>query len=299
MELRQLSDLPPIKELAVIINVGTKYVSTLALVSTIRYAAVPVLVIDCEFKDCSLEWFRSLLRRYDFHLLSAPLRTHGETLDRIFAEVNVERVLLVDSDVEVLTPEMIQSMRSMLATDDRMFGSGFLHPAGWLTTHYGTDFPLATGIGYYQQRPWMPFALLRVSPVRLALAKGRSFTHRIVLNEFPSSRLLSRLLWRRFRIGIFRKLRFSFLDPFRKPYNGVRPAYLFYDTGADIFECLTEHLGLQFGSVSPGLVPWSVKHLVGATRAVLNPTTRDSNSSIDEHPIIRERLLTEYGIEIP
>ena len=60
MFINNLSDLPRSRERAVIINVGTKIVSPLALLSTLRYAGMPVLLIDCESKDGSLDHFIKL-----------------------------------------------------------------------------------------------------------------------------------------------------------------------------------------------------------------------------------------------
>ena len=215
----------------------------------------------------------------------------GETLDRIFHAAAAERVLLVDSDVELIAGEMVENIRAMLEQNERMYGSGSLHRAEWFKFLYPTDLPIASGIAYFMERPWMPFTLLRVHQVRLALAKGRSFNYRLVRNEFPSIPPLSRLLWKRFRFQFFRRRRLSLLDPFRGTCAGVKPAYFWYDTGAEVHEYLTRDLELQFGSVDPGLVPWSVTHLDGITRKVLN--------GIDVTTVeaaVKERLRKEYGV---
>src|SRR2546430_2305815 len=52
-----LSDLPSVPELAVIINVQTKHVSTLALLSTLRHLELPTVVIDCESQDGTFDCF--------------------------------------------------------------------------------------------------------------------------------------------------------------------------------------------------------------------------------------------------
>src|SRR5436309_816570 len=168
-----------------------------------------------------------------FNLMPAKLRQHGQTLDWIFTQIPSQQVLLVDSDVELLNNAMISRMRSMLNDSQEAYGSGYLHPAHWLEYHYWSDLPLARGIGYYMARPWIPFALLRVGPVRAAFAHGRSFVHRLVMNDIPASPLLSRLLWRRFSLEFFRTHRLSYLDSFRGSYNSERPSYVSYDTGAD------------------------------------------------------------------
>src|ERR1043165_7103692 len=190
----QFSDLPHSREVAVIINVSTKTVTTLALLSTLRYARIPVVLIDCESWDGSFEWFRELMATHDFCLIQAKLKQHGETLDWIFQGVSAERILLVDSDVELLNSEMLSTMRAMLDSDPRLYGSGHVHKARWLDRHYCTDLVLAPGIGYYMERPWIPFALVRTKPIRLALSHGHSFMHGLVLNDVPQLPLVSRLL---------------------------------------------------------------------------------------------------------
>ena len=291
MFIARFSDLPPVKELAIIINVETRLFSTLALLSTLRHCRIPTLLIECHSKDGSVDWFRKLMEHYDFHLTLAPLSPHGELLDRIVREIPAERLLLVDSDVELMADEMIVSLRAMLNADPKLYGSGFLHQASWFVNHYATELPLADGIGYFMERPWIPFTLLRTEPVRHALSLGGSFKHRIQSNEFSRLPLLSRLLWKRFQIRFFREHRLPFLDPFRELRDGVKPAYLFYDTGADIHECLTRKLQLGFGTVDASTVPWSVRHFAGVTRSVL-----DGRTVVDTQDVASARLAEVYGL---
>ena len=71
---------------AIIINCSTKEQTTLALVSALRHARLPVTVIDCESTDGSLAFFRRLRDRLPFDLAEMPLRRHGDSLDRLFRE---------------------------------------------------------------------------------------------------------------------------------------------------------------------------------------------------------------------
>src|SRR5215472_5401835 len=98
MRLESIRDLKAADAQAVIINAGTKHAATLALLSALRYAGMPVLLIDCESKDGSLEHFSRLMETHEFDLLSAPLKSHGGTLDWLFDVVPAEKVLLIDSD---------------------------------------------------------------------------------------------------------------------------------------------------------------------------------------------------------
>ena len=84
MLISDLTELAACPEVAVIINVDTKYVSTLALLSTLRYARMPVVMIDCESRDGSFAWFERLMADQEFYLMSARLRQHGETITRTF-----------------------------------------------------------------------------------------------------------------------------------------------------------------------------------------------------------------------
>lgn len=300
MVLNDLTELPSLPELAIVINVGTKYVTTLALLSALRYTQMPVVVIDCASRDGSYDWFAELQLQHDFYLMQWPLRQHGETLDRIFRTARAERVLLVDSDVEVLNMEMISRMRSMLEASPKVYGSGYLHPAHWLEYHYWTDLPLAPGIGYYMERPWIPFTLLRVEPIRIAFGHGRSFMHRLVLNDFPSLPFVSRVLWSRFRFSYFRQHRLDWLDVVRRRYNGEKPCYLSFDTGAEIHEFLKDKEKLRFESVSEDFVPWSVTHFSGITRGSLHSgSTADAFKIEAAHPVVAQRLRDEYGVTVP
>ncbi len=299
MIISNIADLQPAKEAAIIINAETKYVTTLALLSALRHVRVPTLVIDCDSRDGSFTWFENLMKHYDFELMSASLRPHGETLDWILRGIPADRVLLVDSDVEVLNETMLTQMRAMLETNGELYGSGFLQPGHWLRRHYFTGLDLESGIGYYAERPWIPFALLNVRSVRHALSQGATFMHELVLNDFAKSRFLSRLMWHRFRLDLFRRHRLRFLDPLRGRFNGQRPSYISFDTGARLHQSLFETQHLKFGDVGADIVPWSVTHFSGVTRRMTNPKASDDASNSDAvHRIVVERLRTQYHMTI-
>jgi hypothetical protein len=298
--ITDFAHLPQSSETAVIINAGTRYVSTLALLSTLRYAGIPVLVIDCESRDGSFEWFKRLMADHEFHLMPAKLRQHGETLDWIFRHVPADRVLLVDSDAEMLNDSMLSKMRTTIDSSPRNYGAGYLHPPQWLERHYFSNLPIAPGIGYYMERMWIPFTLLRVDAVRKALDLGSSFMHGLVLNDFPQSPLLSKLLWRRFRFETFRQHRLTWLDAFRRSYDAAKPSYVSYDTGAELHQFLTKILDYTYGAcISADAVPWSVTHFSGITRSILSRTPTDDAYKLPAaHPIVIERLQNLYEVKI-
>lgn len=147
---------------AIIINVNTKLVSTLALLSTLRYAGMPVTLIDCQSTDGSLEHFKEMQKHHDFDIRHMELREHGKTLDIIFKSIDADKVLLVDSDVEILSDEIFSFMREQLE-DGRVFGAGFKNGPEW------------QGKTLYCERAWIPLVMLKTEPVRRALANGISF----------------------------------------------------------------------------------------------------------------------------
>jgi glycosyltransferase involved in cell wall biosynthesis len=289
MHLQHINELKATDEQAVIINVSTKLVTTLALMSALKYANMPILVIDCESTDGSMQHFAELMQRYQFDLLSAPLQNHGYTLDWLFLNIPARKVLLIDSDLEITKPGIIELMRA-LAAHRRAFGSGVVHSGSWMTTH---NMPHA----YYEERMWIPLTLLNVELVRAALQHGQSFLPRGVFNDFPPSTFLSRLLVKRFRIPVVRNLKLSWLDTFKRDFHGIKPSFVQYDTGALLYHYLKtqqyEFMGLPF---------WVgqryTTHFHGLTRLLLNK--RDTNGvkldSIVEQ--VARRLRDEYGMSV-
>jgi hypothetical protein len=75
---------------------------------------MPVLVIDCESKDGSFEHFKAMMQSHSFDLLSAPLKPHGLTLDWLFASIQADNVLLIDSDAEILNGAILEIMEDAM-----------------------------------------------------------------------------------------------------------------------------------------------------------------------------------------
>jgi len=185
----QLKALPPVRERAIIINCSTKLVTTLALMSALRYAGMPILLIDCESTDGSQDWFRGLAEQHEFDLAFAPLRPHGETLDVIFAASLDESVLLIDSDLEILQDNLLPKLRvEMSATD--CYGAGFLHRTEVMLKSGHT----LTNPGRYMERMWIPLCFLKTAAIRDALKAGATFMHSRDYLEFPWNKSVSKLL---------------------------------------------------------------------------------------------------------
>jgi hypothetical protein len=221
-------------------------------------------------------------------MLSAPLRQHGETLDWLFQNINCDNLLLIDSDLEILNGDIVRWM-ARLIEQNHVFGAGFTHGPCWLH-----DNP---GVGYYQERMWIPITLLKTACVRQALEAGHSFSAMVRNNDFFPSRLVSNRLAKRFNNPRTRSLRLSWLDAFKTSYYGQKPCYLFYDTGASVFQHLKYQMGLHFAGFPAEVQMGDVTHFHGVTRAVLNPDDPIATSMAEISGTIRERLRSEYGFD--
>lgn len=278
------------------INVGTKWVSTLALLSALRYLDMPVLLIDCESDDGSLEHFRALQSTYDFDLCQLPLRPHGTTLDHVFDTLRADQIWLLDSDAEIVSRTYVDVMATSLA-DERVFGAGFVHAFQWLAYHQFGLYGERTSL--YHERMWIPFTALKTSEIAAARRAGRSFLDHEVFNDFPPNLYLSKLLHNRLRRQSTANLRLRFLDPFRRPYNNVKPSHLYYDTGASVYEYLKTTQGKLFAGIDARLAGPHVVHQHGVTRAKLTGDLRNATgpAAIEAH--IFGRLRDVYGLDVP
>jgi len=264
MLLKNISDLNTEKETAVIINCNTKLVTTLALLSTLRYAGMPVLLIDCDSSDGSLDFFLSLMERYKFDILKAPLRAHGVTLDWIFKQIKSEKVLLVDSDLEIKTSDIITFFRDYIDTPS-VFGCGFLNGPGWLNDPIFGELEGAL----FHERPWMPLTFLKVPLVQEALNHGKSFAA------------------------------FRFDNKSGLTFYGSKPEVVYYDTGAQIFEYLRYGKCMYFASLPEPAHPRFVTHFFGITRNVRNPQDTHGGGGLSKiRDIVRKRLMEVYGEEV-
>ncbi len=289
MHLRDLSELRPSREQAVIINVSTRLPTTLALLSALRHASMPVLLVDCESKDDSLAWFSSLMATRSFDLLSAPLKPHGRTLDWLFAHVPCEKLLLVDSDVELLGPDILAFMRQFI-DDHRTFGAGFVDEPGFLVNEAGF-----LHNAYYHERPWIPLALLKVSMVREALAHGCSFVDKVVFNDVAGGLLTKVARRARRSLPSLTQPLLRVPDALRVAYNGLRPELVYYDTGAEVYEHLKfrrEHL---FVGLPAHFAPRYVTHFSGVSRHVV----QGGGTPLDRIAgVVSERLRAGYGVDV-
>jgi hypothetical protein len=293
MIVDSLKEIPILKKVAVIVNVGTKYVTSLALLSWLKHSNLPVVVIDCESKDGSYEYFTELNKTHTFYLTKLPLKKHGYTIDHIFNELKADYIYLVDSDTEVVNADIFTFIDSYIERDN-VFGVGYIHEGGWLEQE-----SLLRGLkfGYFHERMWIPFTCLNVEKVRMALSKGYSFINVNKLNDFYPSQLLSKLLIARQLIPGMKHTRLSLLNIFKKSINGQKPSYIVYDTGALIYHYLKYDKGYDFVGIPAKYHGDSVLHYHGVTRKMLDPS--DSNAhSLTDYEHILGKLRTNYAVEV-
>ena len=253
-----LGDLPAQRQCAVIINCATRMTTTLALASLRAATDMPILLIDCASKDGSREHFSGLASRHglDFFWLDWPLRKHGHALDALLAGIPAEEVLLVDSDVDIRSGEVIARMQAALAADAQAYAAGFRHGPQWLGAEHG----LPDAVGHYAERMWIPLVLLRVAAVRQALAAGASFIQHRDFVEFPRHPRLSRALALRFWLPGLRVI-----APRRRPHDPRSPAFIEFDTGGHLHAELVAR-GHRLIGLADSL--WQqVDHFHGVSRA--------------------------------
>lgn len=263
---------------AIIINHNTKLVTSLALLSALRYAGCPVTLIDCDSTDGSLEYFRSLQQKHSFELITAPFRPHGKTLDRIFRDTEEDALLLIDSDLELLNDGLMNFLNEEIKKEN-VYGAGFFLNGGIIKpSDVGGDKWL--GILYYP-KPFTPIVAYKTAPIKQALQAGISFTHQDINNEF-------RLLPKRF----YYRAKRIFKTGFRKKVCGHRPPRINYDTGARIHEYLTKKR-YAFSSLPYATQGRYFTHFQGMTRIIIDPDSNLVSDLVKNGKNTIEKMVSE------
>ncbi len=309
---------------AVIINVGTDLAAALAAASAVRIGRLPTVVINCDPTAESREVWAKLSpllpdgrKHTSFNVIEAPLRPHGETLDQVFAHTIDDRLVFLDSDAEIRRPTVNRRMLSDLAHPN-VFASGFRHGPYKLFPPSGHR----ESQGWLMERPWMALSAFNVGFIRKALGSGVSFAAKTVSNEFtflpPVQKLLSMRLDDAFVSpsplarslfgdnGPLRRWRNADLGALKWARGAIgseRPAYLVYDTGAQIFEwCRGENLAFVGPPIS--LYTWDQKvetrqfaHYHGMTRARLEPSLPGTTGEQTIADKLAKRLRDFHGID--
>ena len=300
MIYKQISDIPYNSERAVIINVGTRFVTTLSLLSTLKRTEISVLVVDCPFNNRrdDFDYFVKMSELYKFDLIQLPLRNHGDTLDFLFLNLNTDFILLIDSDLELLDNKIVDLMCKFVKHES-VFGAGFRH--GGFRIKKGVDYEEIRD-GYYEERMWIPFTLLNTSKVKEALKEGFSFNIRTYYNIIPSKQKLSRkLLYSKKirKIPFLRDSEYSIFNGLKKEYHGEKPLIVLYDTGSDIYMYLRYQKNYYYAGIDAEttLEDDYVKHYNGITRKLMYDDPYNTGSMDKEYENIVIRLKEEYSFE--
>jgi hypothetical protein len=261
-----LDHLAKVETRAVVINVDTDVAAAVALGSIQKLTSLPALLVNCDPTDLSRAIFETLRLRWGFDVVEQPVRTHGATLDWLFQNPQADKVLLLDSDAELLDAGWVAQMPRYLDRR-KIFGAGFIKPA------------TVTPLIYVPERPYTPCMMLRTHDIQQALAAGTSFQDRVVYNDFRFSRRISKLLaarlddpwvyvpadsWvSRLPEPARRRVKNStlpFLTWARRPFDGRRPSYVVYDTAAQVYEWCRDTLGYFFAGFPQGCLKGEVAH---------------------------------------
>ena len=124
----------------------------------------------------------------------------------------------------------------------------------------------------------MPFVMFRTEPVKQALERGISFIDRFIFNDLSFSHRLSFILWQRFKLGLFRNSRLSFLDPVRSVYDHQTPCYVFSDTGA------WKQTALRVALFSEPTTEYPMTLLQNHSDALITATEETARHPISENP---------------
>ena len=104
----------------------------------------------------SRSYFDALAGDLGFEVVEQAIRPHGQALDDIFLTEVSELTLLLDSDAELLNPDLVPRYIAHFR-NEQVFGAGFVHGPGWLSKAQGHP----EHVGYYQERAWLPFAMFQ------------------------------------------------------------------------------------------------------------------------------------------
>lgn len=292
MMVTHLGQLPAIAARAIIINCRTRAVTTLALMSALRHANMPVLLIDCESTDGSWPWFAALAEKHGFDMLRLPLQPHGKTLDGIFRASRDDALLLVDSDLEILREDVVPAMRQALQAPN-VYGAGFLHQGGDMSVHAD----IKANVGRYMDRMWIPLCLLKVAASRLAIEKGGTFMHSRDYLEFPWHMGLAKLLYARHRLPWLKNISLEAFADSRERIHGERFLFREYDTGARLHQAMVK-VGLDFTDLGEPYLSQSLRHYHGVTRATLIADQQNATTPGAIADEVAARLLAEYAIAL-
>jgi hypothetical protein len=265
-----------------------------------------VRLINCEPSEGSRHYFAALAGNLGFEIVEEPIRPHGRALDDLFKHERSRLTLLLDSDAELLNPDLVPRCVGYFKNEG-VFGAGFVHEPGWLGESQGHP----EGVAYYQERAWLPFVIFRTAMVQEALRAGQTFSDFTLYNDVAASSRLSRLLASRFPNLSPHSAKFAKLPPgmrrrwevqpldrlawLRRDFYGQRPNYVYYDTGASIYQYCKHERNWIFVGIDARFHERDVGHYHGVTRQAINgdPINATGLTSVEAKV---KRRLEEYGL---
>lgn len=267
MQFNDIHEVPPSVERAVVINVATEVISSVAIASALRYAGMPLLVVNCTGHGVSKVLMDNLAQQWGFDIVDLELKPHGTTLDRLFRSIHADRILILDSDAEMRSPMTAARMRQAFG-DPTVYGAGWIHHSQWLSAdEIGMTINDEAIPTIYRERPWIPCAMFRTSFVRAGLDAGISFNE-----SFASGAMVRNLN----------------LDP--HVLGGRWPMVVQNDTGADI-HAWAKDMGLRFDGPDVNTVGDEVLHHHGVTRLAIEPESVNGTpiTAIEQGALVRLR----------
>lgn len=277
----------------IIINVGTKLISTLSLMAAKKYANMPIILINCPFGNIDdSEYFLQLKKVIDFELINWDLDSHGKTLDKIFQNIESQYILCIDSDLEILNSEIVDFSKKLIQ-NPTVYGSGFLHFSEWQINPAN----LSKIDGLYMERPYMPFALFNREKVLEGLEAGYSFEMvSKKSNSFQSRKrrffnlLMSKMLSLGPKNTVLEKSFFNFYS---------NPEFMInYDTGSLIHEYLRFEKRYDFVGLPHRLQDLYVKHYSGITRLLTNENDQNFTTNIENVSMeIKNKLFSQFNFD--
>jgi hypothetical protein len=307
-----LNELGPVERRAIVVNVATELATTLALASLRCHAPeTRVLLVNCDAQSESRVHFEYLSREWDFDIVDLPLRAHGQTLDHLVAHLPAgdQLWMLFDSDAELQTPDWVANGLDAFS-DSSIYGWGHLQAGNWI----GADYRAAPETCWWPTKFWTCAVLLRAKTLRGAARAGVRLEPQTVYNDVARAPGLSRVLSKRFDSDMtspakvmhqlprtlrdaLGRARLPWLAAARREYEGVRPNYLYCDTGSLLHRWATQR-GLRFvGSEPPPpenpIVRW---WLPGLTSRLLHNGPAEPSLVLAEVEI-RDHLLHRHGLD--
>jgi hypothetical protein len=309
-QINSLAELEPARCRTIVINVNTDLVAARAILSAKAFSSDPLLVINCEPTDSGRATLARLMQTYEFDLLEAPLRLHGDCLDWLFTNLDDERLLLLDSDAEIRDPTLVARLHSKLDHEEA-FGAGFIWGPFFIDEQWNAP-PHAQML--YMERPWMPCVMFKRVPVAGAIGSGISFNAFWQPNEMTFWPRVSNFLGARWgppwatRSRLFEKLpagvqarmtkwQLNALRWSRRYYYGLQPHAVTYDTAGLIYDHLRFHKAMLFAGNPVELSVGEVHHYLGVTRHAMVGHLAMDTAQEDVAEEVIARLHSVYGFD--